>query len=156
MPLEGGGRFGGISLAPDGSQVVVAGASGRMSLLEMRRGGQELSYVDCHCDLNCCTTDGNLLVAGTGTGEVLFWDLRHQRGLQSLSLDCESEAAPGLVEGPGPDGLYPSLKVSSSAVTALTVTWLTVSNSRGPEGLHLATGHEDGSLNIFRGDSSAI
>lgn len=143
--MPGGGKIGGLGLAPDGSEVVVAGAAGRLSLLELRSSGRELSFVDTGGNLHCCTSDGNLLVAGNGAGEVLFWDLRSQRGMPSLSLD-ES------IEGPGPDGLYPALPVHPSPITAISVKWLSINNSRGAEGLHLITGHEDGNLNVFKAD----
>jgi len=148
VPTPGGGGVGGVSLAPDGSEAAVAGSSGRLSLLELRHGGEELSSVECACELSCCTTDGNLLVAGSKAGEVLFWDLRHQRGIPSLSLDG---SAPGASpSAPGPDGLYPPLKAHTSAVTALSVSWLSVDNASGPQGLHLASAHADGFLQLFK------
>jgi hypothetical protein len=134
-----------VALAPDASEAVVTSAEGRLSLLEMRRGGAELSSVECGDTLACCATDGQLLVAGTDGGGAMFWDLQHQRGVASLT----AQARPGQT-GPGPDGLYPPLVTHDAAVNALAVDWLTTSENGSPSGLHFVTAHEDGHLSILR------
>ncbi len=62
--------IGGLQLTPDGSYAMVAAADGSLSLLDVRRGGARLSCVACGPPLRCCTTDGDLALAGTEDGTV--------------------------------------------------------------------------------------
>jgi factor associated with neutral sphingomyelinase activation len=62
--------IGGVSLTPDGRYAVVAAADGTLSLLDLRKGGARLSSVTCDAPLRCCTTDGNVAVAGSEAGAV--------------------------------------------------------------------------------------
>lgn len=144
MEAPGGGELGGVCLAPDGSEAVAAGAEGRLSLLEMRRGGAELSGVECGEALCCCATDGQLLAAGGESGGAIFWDLAHQRGVAHLTAPAAGAT------GPGPDGLYPALRSHDAPVHALAAGWLSTREGGAPAGLHLATAHEDGQLCIHK------
>jgi len=144
VAAPGGGELGGVCLAPDASEAVAAGAEGRLSLLEMRRGGEELSSVECGEALCCAATDGQLALAGGESGGAVFWDLQHQRGVATRSPPT-AQAAP---VGPGPDGLYPPLRAHDAPIHALAAGWLCSApdDSGALDCLHLATAHEDGHL----------
>ncbi len=62
--------IGGLQLTPDGNFAVVAAADGSLSLLDVRRGGLQLSCAACGPPLRCCATDGELALSGTEDGTV--------------------------------------------------------------------------------------
>lgn len=144
--VPAGGAIAGVGMAPDGSELVAAASSGRLSLLELRRGGEELSAADCQDELCCCSTDGELLIAGGKSGKVFFWNLRHQRGMPSLPL----ENAPDGESMPGPDGLYPPLLAHDSATLAVTASWVETNSTGFSRGLYLVSAHEDGMVQAFK------
>lgn len=61
---------GGLCLQPDQQQVVVAAGDGKLSLSDLRKGGEMVSHFSCGSPLLCCQTDGQIAAAGAQDGQV--------------------------------------------------------------------------------------
>ena len=62
--------IGGLSLAADDQQLVVAGGDGGLSLLDVRKAGEKVNQVSCGGPLLCSQTDGQTAAAGAQNGQV--------------------------------------------------------------------------------------
>ncbi len=62
--------IGGLSLSSAEQAVVVAAADGSASLLDMRRGGAEVSRAACGAPLHCVASDGRVALLGREDGQV--------------------------------------------------------------------------------------
>lgn len=133
---------GGLALLPGRAPAgaVVAAADGRLSLLDLRKGGEVVAAaVPSGQPLRCCTTDGHTALAGDEGGALHLWDVAALLG----------EAAPrplGAWTPPAPSGLFAPLAGDPpSAANALAVAPLPA----GQPGVVVATAHEGGLLRTY-------
>ncbi|CAK0760340.1 hypothetical protein CVIRNUC_002763 [Coccomyxa viridis] len=123
--------IGGLSLSSAEQAVVVAAADGSASLLDMRRGGAEVSRAACGAPLHCVASDGRVALLGREDGQVLVWDLKQQQGARASSGDGAA---------PGPDGLYAPLYAGTSAVNSVCLS---------TDSQRVVVGLESGHLSLF-------
>lgn len=136
---------GGLSLLPGGNYVAAAAADGTLSLLEWRRAGERIASASCGSPLRCCSCDGQLMLAGTESGQLLMWNLAQMTG----------EASSAGFSLAGPDGLYPALSCPSKApVNCVAVAVGGVGSGGGggrkQQQADVAAALDDGSLVLFR------
>lgn len=60
----------GLALTPSQQQLVAASSDGRLSLLDMRRGGACICSTGLSTPVRCCLADEHLAAAGTAIGQV--------------------------------------------------------------------------------------
>jgi len=125
---------GGLSLLPGGNYVAAAAADGALSLLEWRRAGERIASTSCGAPLRCCSCDGQLMLSGSESGQLLMWNLAQLTG----------EAGSGFSLA-GPDGLYPPISCPSKA----PVNSVAVAVGGSGEHADIAAALDDGSLVLF-------
>ena len=62
--------IGGLAQTPDGQNAVVAQGDGSVSLLDMRKAGEQVAAMAYGSPLLCCQTDGQVAVTGCQDGQV--------------------------------------------------------------------------------------
>lgn len=132
--------IGGLDLGPSGASAVAAAADGRLSLLDLRKGGEvAAAATPSGQPLRCVATDGHLALAGDEAGALHLW------GVAAL-LEGAPPAPSGAWTPPAPSGLWAPLAAEPrSAINALAVAPL----PGGGGGVVVATAHEGGLLHTY-------
>ncbi len=136
-----GGYVGGLALCPSGTAAVAAAADGSLSLLDLRRSGEvAASVVPAGAPLRCCTTDGQVAMAGDEGGALHLWDISAQLGQAAVPRS-------GAWTPPDPAGLFlpPLAAQPQSAINALAVA----PHPGTAAGVALVTAHEGGLLRMY-------
>lgn len=138
--LAGGDYVGGLELLPSLVGALVAAGDGRLSLLDLRRGGQVVAAVaPSGQPLRCCATDGLLALAGDEGGSLHVWDVSGQ-----LS-GAPSPRAAGAWTPPAPDGLFAPLATEPAAA----LNGLAVAPLPGGGGMALVAAYESGVVRCY-------
>ncbi|XP_024520106.1 protein FAN isoform X1 [Selaginella moellendorffii] len=62
-----------MRMSSDGHKLIVVSTSGFIYAMELRRGGSILSQKNCETPLRSCEVIGDVALAGSFSGELLFW-----------------------------------------------------------------------------------
>ena len=62
--------IGGLALSPDGQTALAARGDGNLSLLDLRKAGEQSAVMTHGSPLLCCQTDGQVAVTGSQDGKV--------------------------------------------------------------------------------------
>lgn len=129
---------GGLSLLPGGNYVAAAAADGTLSLLEWRRAGERIASTSCGTPLRCCSCDGQVMLSGSETGQLLMWNLGQLTGETGSGFSLA-----------GPDGLYPPISCPSRAPVNSVAVAVGASGEGAGQQADIAAALDDGSLVLF-------
>lgn len=62
--------IGSLAQTPDGQTVIAARGDGNLSLLDLRKAGEQVAVMSHSSPLLCCQTDGQVAVTGSQDGQV--------------------------------------------------------------------------------------
>lgn len=63
--------IGGLALTPDAQSAVMARGDGDLSLMDLRKIGEQVAVTSLGSPLLCCQTDGQAAIAGAQDGQVI-------------------------------------------------------------------------------------